>query len=469
MTPRATYRLQFNAGFGFADAAAIAPYLAALGVSHVYASPIFAARPGSTHGYDIVDHNRLNPELGGPEDFRAMSEAFRSNGLGLLLDFVPNHMGIGGSANDFWLDVLRWGKSSAYASWFDIDWNSSLPGLSGKVLVPFLGDQYGAVLAEGGFEPRFDTATGDFSVRAHDSHELPIRPDMTGDILAKAPEAAGLARAFAAATAGAEPAAPEWSAAQAGLAESVRSDNEARRAVDAALSTFRGRKGDPDSWTELDRLIEDQHWRAAKFNLDADAINYRRFFTISDLAGLRVEDAAVFDSVHRLLFEMVGDGLVDGIRIDHIDGLRDPKAYCLRLRAKAPRPIWLLVEKILAPDETLPEDWRADGTTGYEVANQLVLLLTDPTGEASLSDTYASFTGRGEAPQEVVRRAKIEIMAGPMAAETGALADRLHAIAASEPKTRDIGPRRAATGSNAGARRAGRLPHLCGCRRDRRG
>ena len=440
MTPRATYRLQFNADFGFADAAALAPYLEDLGISHVYASPVFAARPGSTHGYDIVDHNRLNPELGTPDDFRRMAETFRDNGIGLILDFVPNHMGIGGASNEFWLDVLAWGRASRFASWFDIDWESAQPGLAGKVLVPFLGDQYGAVLADAGLELSFNAEIGAFAVWAHDSHKLPICPEHTGRILAEAPEAEGLARDFEAATDGAEPGDPRWAGAQAVLAESARTNAAARAAVEAALAAFQGQAGDLSSWATLDRLIADQHWRAAKFNLDGDAINYRRFFTISDLAGLRVEDPAVFDAIHRLLLELIDEALVDGVRIDHIDGLRDPKDYCLRLREAASRPIWLLVEKILAPDEDLPEEWGADGTTGYEVANQLVLLLTDPAGTETLSDAYVAFTGRDTPPEEVVRRAKLEIMAGPMAAETEALAGRLHAIAAADPMTCDLGP-----------------------------
>ena len=440
MTPRATYRLQFNGEFGFADAAALAPYLEDLGISHVYASPVFAARPGSTHGYDIVDHNRLNPELGTPDDFRRMAETFRENGIGLILDFVPNHMGIGGASNAFWLDVLAWGRASRFASWFDIDWNSPLPGLAGKVLVPFLGDQYGAVLADGGFDLRFDAENGAFAVWAHDSHKLPVCPAYTARILAKVPEADGLAETFETATSRAKPGDPGWAEAQTALARTVRDEPRARAAIEAALKAFRGQSGDLASWAALDGLIADQHWRAAKFNLDCDAINYRRFFTISDLAGLRVEDADVFEAVHRLLLDLIDEGLVDGVRIDHIDGLRDPKAYCLRLRGAASRPIWLLVEKILAPDEELAEEWGADGTTGYEVANQLVLLLTDPAGTETLSDAYVAFTGRDTPPREVVRRAKLEIMAGPMAAETEALAGRLHAIAAADQMTCDLGP-----------------------------
>lgn len=440
MTPRATYRLQFNRDFGFADAEALAPYLRDLGISHVYASPVFAARPGSMHGYDIVDHNRLNPELGGPEGFRSMAKTFRAHGMGLVLDFVPNHMGIGGATNAFWLDVLAWGQASRYAQWFDIDWNSSLPGLAGKVLAPFLGDQYGAVLSDGGLELRFDAETGAFAVWAHDSHMLPVCPAHTARILAQAPGNSAMARGFETATSGARPGDPRWAEAQAALALTARTDSDALASIGMALDAFRGRAGDFSSWAALDRLIADQHWRAAKFNLDGDAINYRRFFTISDLAGLSVEDQAVFDAIHSRLLDLIDEDLVDGVRIDHIDGLSDPRAYCLRLRAAASRPIWLLVEKILAPDEDLPLDWKADGTTGYEVANQLVLLLTDPAGTDALSEAYAAFTGRAMPPGEVVRRAKLEIMASPMAAETEAVAARLHAIAQADPMTRDLGP-----------------------------
>ena len=191
MTLRATYRLQFHAGFRFTDAARVAPYLADLGVSHVYASPVFAARPESGHGYDVTDPTRLNPELGSEAEFRAMAATFREHGLGLILDVVPNHMGIGGDANRFWLDVLEWGPASPYARWFDIDWSSPYPGLAGKVLVPFLGGQYGDVLADGGLALRFDPAEGSFAVWAHDTHKLPVRPEDYGGIL----RACGLAGA----------------------------------------------------------------------------------------------------------------------------------------------------------------------------------------------------------------------------------------------------------------------------------
>ena len=442
MDLRATYRLQFTAAFRFADAAALAPYLADLGISHVYASPVFAARPGSTHGYDVTDPNAFNPELGTEADFRAMAAAFRAHGLGLILDIVPNHMGIGGAANRFWLDVLEWGEASPCAPWFDIDWASTHPGLAGKVLVPFLDAAYADVLADGGLALRFDPAEGSFAVWAHDSHKLPICPRHYGTIL----RAGGLAAEAAAFDAAAplDPADRRWSELKAGLA-AVPQPSVAR-----ALAAFAGTPGDPATWSRLDSLIAAQHWRAAKFNLDGDAINYRRFFTISDLAGVRVELPEVFDATHRLVLSLLDEGLIDGVRIDHIDGLRDPKAYTLRLRSRVARPFTLHVEKILAADEDLPADWQSDGTTGYEVANLLVGLLADPAGTDALTQTYADFTGRAEPPAEVVHAAKRAILARPMAAELEAIVARLLPLAA-RPRPR---PRRPARRPRRARRRA---------------
>ncbi len=421
MTPRATYRLQFTAAFHFADAAALAPYLARLGISHVYASPVFAARPGSTHGYDVTDPNRFNPELGTEDEFRAMAAAFRAEGLGLILDVVPNHMGVGGSSNRFWLSVLEWGPESPYAPWFDINWASTWPGLAGKLLVPFLGGQYGDVLAEGGLALRFDPGEGSFAVWAHDTHKLPICPRDYPGIL----RASGLDDLAAAFASDAPATAPLWDELKSRLAAVPATS------VCAVLATI-----DRD---RLDALIDRQHWRTSKFTLDSDALDYRRFFTISELAGVRVEVPEVFEATHKLVLRLVDEGLVDGLRIDHIDGLMDPKAYTLRLRRRATRPFWLLVEKILAPNETLPADWKTDGTTGYEVANLLVGVLTDPAGTDALTQTYADFTGGHASPAEIVHAAKLSIMAGPMAAEREAIVASLLELASRDPHSRDLG------------------------------
>jgi (1->4)-alpha-D-glucan 1-alpha-D-glucosylmutase len=437
--PRATYRLQLNSRFTFADAGALAPYLAKLGVSHVYASPFLKARPGSSHGYDIVDHGALNPELGTPGDFERMSEDFRAHGLGLILDFVPNHMGVGGADNPFWLDVLEWGQNSDYAGWFDIDWQPDGPHLAGKVLIPVLGDQYGAVLVEGGLELRFDEAAGEFAVWAHGAHKLPIYPGHYGRILGSAhAEIEKLGDAFSHLAAFRSHEQRRIRDLKARLAALVADDAEAAAAVAAGMARFAGKTGDMESWMRLDRLIADQYWRVAFFRVAADDINYRRFFNISDLAGLRIEHEELFDHAHRLIFELIGQGALDGLRIDHIDGLLDPRTYCLRLREKAPRPIYLVVEKILGPGETLREDWQADGTTGYEFANLLTHLLIDPAGEPRLSELYRRFTGERRSFGAIMRECKLSIMEDEMASELGGLAREAARIARSNPRTADF-------------------------------
>lgn len=384
MTPRATYRLQFGPGFGFADAARLGPYLAKLGVSHVYLAPVFAARPGSTHGYDVTDPTRINPELGGEDGFRAMASAFRDAGLGLVLDIVPNHMGVGGDANAYWLDVLRNGRESRFAAWFDIDWNA----YEGRVLLPVLGEGYGSALSSGELELREDD--DGFAVWAHAAHKMPVRPQD---------------------------------------AEEIRA---------AGIETYRGTPGDGGSWATLDALIERQHWRAAKFSLERDGLNYRRFFAISDLAGVRVEDEAVFDATQSLALSLIDEGIADGLRVDHVDGLRDPKAYLLRLRAAVDRPFWLLVEKILADDETLPENWGVDGTTGYEVTNLIVGLLVDPAGSGAMTASYANFAGPAD-PYEEILRGKREMLERLLSTELSAVARRISALGAQNARVRDIG------------------------------
>ncbi|PZX51769.1 maltooligosyl trehalose synthase [Cereibacter changlensis] len=428
MTPRATYRFQFTADFTFADAAALAPYLSELGISHVYCSPILAAREGSTHGYDGVHYSLINPELGGEEGFRAMAATLREKGIGLIVDFVPNHMGVGGADNAFWLSVLEWGPLSPVAGWFDIDWDSNTPGLSGKVLVPFLGDHYGEVLAAGDLELRFDPEKAAFAIWAHDTHKLPVCPQCYGEILRRG-GLDELADAYEA-VAGEAPTNPVWKELRARLRDAD---------MTKAVASYVGTPGDLDSWKAMDALIEAQHWRPVKFSMDGDAINYRRFFTMSDLAGVRVEKPEVFRATHKLILPLMQEGIIDGIRIDHIDGLIDPKGYCLRLRDALDKPFPLYVEKILAPDEELPEDWQTDGTTGYEFANQVVGLIVDPAGETAMSEIYAAFTGQTTSPEDIVHIAKLEIMAQPMASELEALTDRFLALAQDDPRRRDFG------------------------------
>jgi (1->4)-alpha-D-glucan 1-alpha-D-glucosylmutase len=431
--PRATYRLQLTKDFGFAAAARLAPYLAALGVSHLYASPYLKARPGSTHGYDIVDHNALNPELGSEDDFRAMVDALKANGLGQVLDFVPNHMGVGGADNVWWLDVLEWGPDSARAGYFDIDWEPGARYLQGKLLTPFLGKQYGQVLEEGGLELRFDADAGSFAVWAYGTHKLPVCPLDYDRILGDAhPELERLGDAFAGLPShrpNVVRRANDLKGELAGLA-AARPD-----VADAVLQAVGSFNANAD---RLHGLIQRQHWRPAYFQVAADDINYRRFFNINELAGLRMEQPELFDLTHRFVLEKIGDGTLDGLRIDHIDGLLDPKGYCTRLRAKAARPFYLVVEKILARHEHLREDWPIEGTTGYEFANLVGGLFVDPAGEAAFSRFYREFTGQRRAFEDIVRECKILIMDTEMASELNVLARDAGRIARSNRRTSDF-------------------------------
>jgi len=437
--PRATYRVQLNGEFGFDRTAAIADYIARLGVSHLYASPYMKARPGSTHGYDIVNHNELNPEVGDQNDFRDLVEALKRNGLGQILDFVPNHMGVGGADNEWWLNVLEWGAESPYAGYFDIEWESDYRYLQGKVLVPFLGDQYGAVLVSGGLDLRFDPQTGSFAVWAYDSHKLPVRPQDYGTILGS--DHADLERIADGFTHLADARPHELRRAsdlKAELAELVATRPDAADAINQRLSVFRGYQGEIDSWSHLHELIGRQNWRVAYFKVAADDINYRRFFNINELAGLRMDEPELFDVAHRMVLKMVEDGTLDGIRIDHIDGLIDPKGYCERLVAASSKPFYLVVEKILARHERLREDWPIDGTTGYEYANLMGGLFVDPKAEEAFTRLYADFIGRRDNFEDVVRQCKFRIMESEMASELNVLSRKAARIARSNPATADF-------------------------------
>ena len=437
--PRATYRLQFNKDFGFSQAARLAPYLAKLGVSHLYASPYLKARPDSTHGYDIVDHNALNSELGTEKDFQAMHAALKENGLGQILDFVPNHMGVGGADNTWWLDVLEWGQDSPYAGYFDIDWEPDQRYLQDKLLVPFLGDQYGAVLESGELELRFNAEAGSFAVWAYGSHQLPICPLYYHRILGQEhPELERLGDAFAGLPTFRPHVARRAGELKAELARLVSDYADVAAAVSRAVAKFAGKAGDPPSFCRLHELIQQQHWRAAFWRVAADDINYRRFFNINELAGLRMEQPELFDLTHRFVLGLLAAGTLDGLRIDHIDGLLDPKGYCTRMREKAERPLYLVVEKILARHEHLREDWPIDGTTGYEFANLVGGLFVDPAGEPAFTRIYRDFTGQTQAFEDVVRQCKLHIMDHEMGSELNVLARDAARIARSNWRTCDF-------------------------------
>jgi (1->4)-alpha-D-glucan 1-alpha-D-glucosylmutase len=440
VVPGATYRLQFHKAFGFDDAAALAPYLARLGVSHLYASPYLKARPGSMHGYDIVDHDRLNPELGDDAAFARMVAALRENGLGQVLDFVPNHMGVGGADNPLWLDVLEWGPDSSRAGWFDIDWDPDRRYLRDKLLIPFLGDQYGLELERGHLALKFDPACGSFAVWAYDTHKLPICPLHYHRVLGdEHPALERLGDAFAGLPAWRPQIAHRAGELKAELAALAGADAEVSAAIEAALARLNGRAGDLSSWQDLHALIEDQYWRAAYFRVAADDINYRRFFNINDLAGLRMELPDLFAHAHHLVFRLLDKGILNGLRIDHVDGLFDPKGYLHALRERAPRAdFYLVVEKILARHEGLREDWPVAGTTGYEFANLVLGLLIDPAGEEGFTRAYIEFTGETRSFAQIVRDSKLRIMEDEMASELNVLARDAGRVARQNPRTADF-------------------------------
>ena len=432
---RATYRLQFHKGFTLRDAEALVPYLARLGISHVYASPLMEARPGSTHGYDIVNHNRLNPEIGTRAEFEALVAALRAHGMGLILDIVPNHMGIGAD-NAWWLDVLEWGEVSPYAAYFDINWDPLREDLKGRVLLPVLGDQYGAVLQRGEISLRLDPREGSFSAWYY-SHRFPISPHSYPAILRRAgPLLSELAQAFAELRR-LPPGEGRIRAAELKRCLEIAEGGRAGQAVAAALDEFAGRPGRPATFRRLHRLLEQQAYRIANWRVAAEEINYRRFFNINDLAGLRIELSELFDATHRLVFDMVERGEIDGLRIDHIDGLFDPAAYCAELREHVGQTLYLLVEKILARYERLP-DWPIAGSTGYDFVNQVLALFVDPTAETAMTRLYRRLTGRSESFDEVLYASKKRIMQVNLASEMNVLARRFHRLSMSDWQTRDF-------------------------------
>jgi len=433
--PRATYRLQFHSDFTFRDALALVPYLAELGISHIYASPITEARPGSTHGYDIVNHNRLNPEIGTEAEFGILTSALRERGMGLILDIVPNHMGIGAD-NAWWLDVLEWGEASPYAHYFDINWDAARADLKDRVLLPVLGDQYGAILEDGEIELRFDPTEGSFSFWYYE-HRFPVSPLAYDRILAAGGPALNPLAAEFVALRGARRGA--WNRAPAlkqRLAEAAcRPDIAA--AIETAVRSWAGTSGIAASFRPLHRLLDAQSYRFAYWRVAADEINYRRFFNINDLAGLRIELPELFAETHRLILAMVERGEIDGLRIDHIDGLFDPGGYLTALRERLPEPAYLVVEKILAHYEKLPE-WPIDGSTGYDFVNQVLGLFVDPDGERAMTRLYRRLIGRSLDFDAVLLACKRRIMQVNLSSEMNVLARRFHRLSMSDWRTRDF-------------------------------
>ena len=442
--PLATYRLQLTKDFGFDAAAALAPYLKSVGITHVYASPFLKARPGSTHGYDIVDHDRLNPELGGEQGFAHLSAALKQHGLGLILDFVPNHMGVGHADNAWWLDVLEWGQRSPYAMAFDIDWDALPHRRHPGVLIPILGLPYGDALQAGEIELRYDAASGSFAAWYAD-HKLPINPQRYSEMLRVI---------VSAADAGEEPAGRallNLADGYAGLnAPSYREAPTLKQrlaAIDGdALVIARGlaayRPDNEIGAAALHRLLERQHYRLAYWRVAFSAVNYRRFFDINDLAGLRVENPATFRATHSLVARLIEAGELQGLRIDHIDGLRDPAQYTRRLRQLIRKqghrhPFYVVVEKILADGEPMPAFPGVAGTTGYEWLNVISRVLVEGEGLERLERSWRDFTGERSDFAAMLDAAKATVIETMLASEFTVLTRALSRIAAGHFSTRD--------------------------------
>jgi len=434
--PTATYRLQFNRDFTFADATRLIPYLKDLGISHVYASSYLKARPGSTHGYDITDHNDLNPEIGTRSDFEHFCDALRQAGMGQILDFIPNHMGVGHADNLFWLDVLEWGRASPYAAFFDINWQPRQAMLRDKVLVPMLGDQYGQVLERGELKLTFEAESGSYSVW-YFQHRFPIHPPCYQDIVGDDDE---LREWLSVAANAGDDGRRAGQTLKNAIARIARTDPDRSRKLQAAAERFNGTPGKPESFVALHELLERQAYRLAFWRVAADEINYRRFFDINELAGIRMENPEVFAQTHRLVGRLIGEGKLHGLRLDHIDGLRDPGEYLSRLRnlaADGERPFYIVVEKILARHERLRTDWPIAGTTGYEFINLINGVFVDPDGKQALDRTYRRFLDRSADFDEILYASKLQVIDTMLASELNRLASALDALSERHWNTRD--------------------------------
>ncbi|KUK41391.1 MAG: Maltooligosyl trehalose synthase, partial [Clostridia bacterium 62_21] len=409
--PVATYRLQFNQEFGFADACALVPYLDALGITDIYASPLLQARRESTHGYDVTDPTRLNPELGGEDGFTALAGMLQARGMGMLLDIVPNHMAVS-TENPWWLDVLRYGPASPYASYFDIDWEPARPGLAGRVLLPILGAPYGSVLENR--ELTLAPAEDGFWLRYYD-HRLPLSPRSCARLLRHWSEGLGgtlgqdhpavlefarLSRSLERlpGVTGEEPAGPAFRRACARVWHLYRAYPEVKTFVDEYLRFLNGTPGNPASFDHLDRLLAEQPYRLAFWRVGNQEVNYRRFFDVSDFVCVRVEEEHVFAAAHALVLRLAAAGQVAGLRIDHIDGLYDPAAYLHRLQGHLDAlgdgaAFYVVAEKILSGDEELPAGWPVHGTTGYDFLNAVNGLFVDGRGAGALDKIYTGCGG----------------------------------------------------------------------------
>jgi (1->4)-alpha-D-glucan 1-alpha-D-glucosylmutase len=481
--PSATYRLQLNREFTLIEAAGIVDYLHLLGVSDCYTSPLAQARAGSNHCYDITDHRKLNSEIGGIDGFREFAHQAQQRGMGVVVDTVPNHMCIADPSNQWWYDVLENGPSSPYASFFDIDWRPPKPDLANKVLLAVLADQFGYVLENGDISIAYKN--GAFEVHYYD-HVFPLAPRTWTAVLEPAlkslenrygeSDRASLQLASIVTALNHLPLRTETSIerirerqrekeiVKERLAALMETHDAVQSAVEVSIAQINGNKGDPRSFDDLEKLLDDQAYRLSFWHVAADEINYRRFFDVNDLAAIRVEDPEVFYATHELLLGLVREGLVSGLRIDHVDGLRAPGQYLrllqhecsLALRGEEmdlaarvgnelpiaspanPSTFYIVVEKILAPDEPLRADWPVHGTTGYEFLNDLNGLYVESTNSGRLMDFYLRFTRQGREFSDIVYDCKRLVLRALMSGEQNVLARKLDVISEQHRWSRDF-------------------------------
>ena len=462
--PLACYRLQFNKDLTFQKASEILEYLSRLGITDIYASPLLQSRSGSQHGYDVTDPTRINGELGEEEEFRTFQAALQERGMGLLLDIVPNHMAAN-QENPWWMDVLENGPGSAYAAYFDIDWHPPSLTVENKILLPVLGNPYGQVLDRCEIQLVFEH--GNFLIRYYDMF-FPLTPKTYRRILkhrehllekrlgANSPsfqEYLGIVAALAALP---DPktltmdAAGERRLQVEGIKERLRqlhdSNGEVRRFVKENLGIFNGRRGQAGTFRSLDRLLSEQSYVLTYWQNVNEGINYRRFFAIGDLVGVRAEDPIVFEASHQVIFRLVERKIVTGLRIDHIDGLRDPLGYLRRLQARVTgnhkkdneRSFYVIVEKVLYGPENLPPEWPVQGTTGYEFLNALNRLFVHPEGARAVEKIYFRFLGHKKQFDELLYEKKKLVMATLFAAEMRYLTHQLAVLAQSDRYARDL-------------------------------
>ena len=438
---RSTYRLQLGPDLTLDQGAALMPYLDRLGVTHVYCSPVLQAAPGSTHGYDVVDHGRVSRELGGDAAWERFCATARRHGMGVVLDIVPNHMAIAGRHNRLWWDLLENGPSSRYATYFDIAWNPPEPRLRNTILAPVLGDHYGRVLERGELTLHRE---GGRLVARYFEQEFPIAVDSLTTLLRQAAQAAG-SEALSALAArcsrlpelhpSARPDAIQRHGEKEAILQALGEACEDARLAEAVDREVAAIAADPD---REDDLLSQQHYRLARWQVGAQDVDYRRFFDIQTLVGLRVEDPDVFEESHRLVLRWASEGLIDGLRIDHVDGLRDPGQYLTWLDERARgRPIW--VEKILERAEALPADWPVAGTTGYDAAALVQQVLLDPGGEEPLTRLWAQMSDDNDTDwEQLTVAARLELLDTALAADLARLAAAFVTVCEANRRFRDF-------------------------------